>query len=55
MILCQVKTISFVKMDDQDPGWIAYDKREGWKDVTPVYQTETERSVINIAYSQKCG
>uniref|UniRef100_A0A915L141 Protein farnesyltransferase/geranylgeranyltransferase type-1 subunit alpha n=1 Tax=Romanomermis culicivorax TaxID=13658 RepID=A0A915L141_ROMCU len=34
-------------------GWIPYDKRSEWSDLTPIFQTDEEKSVVNIAYSEK--
>jgi len=34
-------------------GWMPYSKLADWKDVVPIFQSEQERSVVNIAYSEK--
>jgi len=34
-------------------GWMPYSKLADWKDVVPVFQSDKERSVVNIAYSEK--
>jgi len=44
----------YLSMDNKGLEWISYDKREDWKDVIPIFQTEHERSVATIAYSEKC-
>ncbi len=39
---------------DSEVSWIPYLEREEWKDVTAIYPSEAESSVVAIAYSAKC-
>lgn len=34
-------------------GWIPYDKRSEWSDLTPIFLNDEEKNVVNIAYSEK--